>query len=103
MKRNELKEVRNLLIATAAEFGDSGLSSREIVAKFRKKHSREISAISDALIDIALIKVLGDVSNRRPRATLVPGQGDLFAGFSVPTNVVIVLSTRNVNESRSQS
>jgi hypothetical protein len=89
VKRTELKEIRELLIATVAEFGDDGLTSREIVEKFQKKHSREIASVSSALHSIALIKLLADVSNRRPRSVVPAGQGDLFAGYSVPTAVAI--------------
>ena len=89
MKRAELTEIRDLLSATIRQLGDDGLSSREMVAEFRKKHLREINTASSALIDIALIKLVGDVSERRPTATLVPGQGDLFAGFGVPAAVAI--------------
>ena len=89
MARTDLREVRDLLAAALTEFGNSGLSSREIIQKFRKTHAREVSLCADALIDTALVKILVDASSRRPRASLVPNQGDLFAGFSVPTAVAI--------------
>jgi hypothetical protein len=89
VKSAELTEIRDLLSATIRQLGDEGLSSREMVAEFRKKHHREINSVSAALIDIALVKLVGEVSERRPSATLVPGQGDLFAGFGVPAAVVI--------------
>ena len=89
MKRAELTEIRNLLSAAVRQFGDKGLSSSEIVAEFRKRHRREIAAVSTALEDIALIKLVGEVSNRRPATTFEPKQGDLFAGYSVPSAVVI--------------
>jgi hypothetical protein len=91
VKRTELKEIRELLLAAVAEFGDKGLSSREIIERFRTSHQRELTPVSDALWDIALIKLLGDVSNRRPHSSIAPGQGDLFAGYSVPTAVSIPL------------
>jgi hypothetical protein len=75
--------------ATVRDFGADGATSREIVAEFRKRHSSALSAATTELLDIALVKLVSEVSNRRPPATLVPGQGDLFAGFSVPCMVVV--------------
>lgn len=92
MKRAELTEIRDLLSATVRQLGDGGLSSREMVAEFRKRHHREVAAVTSALLDVALIKLVGEVSERRPSATLVPGQGDLFAGFGVPSAVVITIA-----------
>jgi hypothetical protein len=92
VKRAELTEIRDLLSATIRQLGDDGLSSRDMVAEFKKRHHREIAAASSALLDIALIKLVGEVSERRPCATLVPGQGDLFAGFGVPAAVVITVA-----------
>jgi hypothetical protein len=89
VKRAELTEIRDLLSAIVRQLGDKSLSSREIVEAFRKKHPREIAAVTPALIEVALIKLVGEVSERRPSATLVPGQGDLFAAFSVPSAVAI--------------
>lgn len=91
MKRAELTEIRDLLSVVIRQLGDDGLSSREIAAEFRKKHHREISKASDALLDLALVKLVGEVSERRPSPTLVPGQGDLFAGYSVPAAVAIAV------------
>lgn len=97
MKRAELTEIRNLLSAAVRQFGDRGFSSSEIVSQFRKRHRREIAAVSGALEDIALIKLVGEVSNRRPAATFAPAQGDLFAGYGVPSAVVIpVAGTREM-------
>jgi hypothetical protein len=92
VKRAELTEIRDLLSASVRQLGDDGLSSREMVAEFRKGHHRQIAAVTSALVDIALIKLVGEVSERRPSATLVPGQGDLFAGFGVPSAVVITVA-----------
>jgi hypothetical protein len=89
VKRAELTEIRNLLTVAVRQFGDKGLSSSEIVAEFKKRHRREIAAVSGALEDIALIKLIAEVSNRRPAATFAPAQGDLFAGYRVPSAVVI--------------
>jgi hypothetical protein len=91
VKRAELTEIRDLLSATVRQLGDDGLSSREMVAEFRKRHHREIAAVTSALLDVALIKLVGEVSERRPSATLVPGQGDLFAGFGVPAAMAIAV------------
>ncbi|MEY9590992.1 CBS domain-containing protein [Bradyrhizobium yuanmingense] len=89
MKRAELTELRDLLSAVVRQLGDEGRSSREMVAEFRKRHHRETAAVTSALVDVALIKLIGEVSERRPTPSLVPGQGDLFAGFSVPAAVAI--------------
>jgi hypothetical protein len=92
VKRAELTEIRDLLSATVRQLGDDGLSSREMVAEFRKRHPREVAAVTSALLDVALIKLVGEVSERRPSVTFAPGQGDLFAGFGVPAAVAITVA-----------
>jgi len=42
VKRAELTELRDLLSAAVRQLGDEGLSSRGMVAEFRKKHARSL-------------------------------------------------------------
>lgn len=89
MARQHLPELRDLLSAKMRELAGDGATSDEIVREFRKANAEAVAQAADALIEIALIKLVNEVSTRRPPASLVPGQGDLFAGFTVPTMVAL--------------
>ena len=89
MKKVSLSEIRDLLSALGGQLGASDLNSRQIVATFRAEHPREVGSANDQLVDIALIKLLNDVSRRRPTPTVASGAGDLFSHYNVPALVAV--------------
>jgi hypothetical protein len=88
-KKTPLTELRDLLSELVRDSGDEGLSSREIAVAFRTKHSKVVKQSSEELELIALVKMVGEVSKRRSKPTLVPEQGDLFLEYAVPPVVPV--------------
>jgi hypothetical protein len=89
VKKVSLSEIRDLLSATGGALGSSDLNSRQIIATFRAEHEHQIDSALDELVDIALIKLLNDVSRRRPTPTVSSGSGDLFSHYNVPALVAV--------------
>jgi hypothetical protein len=58
-----------------------------LVGKARLKYSKVIKAATKELVDIALVKLLSEVRQRRPSPSLVPEQSDLFD--ALPGAVVV--------------
>lgn len=84
----KLTELRSLLSATTREMGSKGATSKDIVAAFRKKYPSQIGNVSDQLIDIALTKLISEVSNRRPKG-IAAGQIEMFSEYGVPGMIAI--------------
>ena len=76
MPNSNLSQVRDELHKIV--YGNSRLTSRELVAEMHVKHNNLIAKATKELVDIALVKLVSEVSKRRPSPTLVPEQADLF-------------------------
>jgi hypothetical protein len=77
-----LKKVRSLLSATVRQESAKRPTSAQIAAVFQKHHAKVIANATPALIKIALIKLIDDVSHSRPRS-VDPRQFELFEEFRV--------------------
>ena len=83
-----MSELSDQLTVVVRELAEKRLSSREIIAEFRKRHPRLIARVSKELEDAALIQKVSQVSRRRPAPALAPDQPDLF-GYRVASVVAL--------------
>jgi hypothetical protein len=77
-----LKKVRSTLSATVRQESANRPTSAQIAAAFQKRHARIVANAAPALIKIALIKLIDEVSHSRPRS-VDPKQLELFEEFRV--------------------
>jgi hypothetical protein len=91
--------LRSELAVTVRDLADEDLSTREIWDRFAKKKLSLCHAAQTDLYAMAGVQLVNQVSHRRPNATLVPGQGDLFAGYSIPS--VVAVKAKNAGKTRS--
>lgn len=84
MLNPKLTDLRNALEAVMTSIGKSqegSVSNVDAIASLRATNSKLIDALSPQLIDIALIKLANEVSNRKgPRVATQPGK-DLFGNY----------------------
>jgi hypothetical protein len=88
-KIKPITELRSELAVIVRDLADEDLSTREISDRFIKKKISLCHAAQMDLYRMAVVQLVNQVSHRRPRATLVPGQGDLFAGYGIPSIVAV--------------
>lgn len=74
----EVRTTINTMINSAANGSD--ISTKGLIDALRKDHAAIISAARSELETIALTKIVNEVARRRVRE--VPGQGELFGGYS---------------------
>lgn len=86
MQNEAVITLRNRLAAFVEAQG-SATPTRDIVAAFREAHAAEIDAAASSLFDLALTKLVDEVSRRRKGSD--PAQGDLFRGASMPRAIVV--------------
>lgn len=70
---------------------DGEASNGAVVAKVRRDKAAEIALLTDQLIDIALVKLLNEVSSRKGVSGSDTGTLDLFGGYQgIPKSVTIL-------------
>jgi hypothetical protein len=95
VSNENLSKLRDRLSFINLELAGSRLTSREIVSKFMERERELIEATSSEILQIGLIQLLNQVSNRRP-ASVEHGQADLFAGHNdFPVVVVVPVTAAN--------
>lgn len=86
----EVRTTINTIINSPTHGGD--ISTKALIDALRKDHAALISAARSELETIALTKIVNEVARRRVRE--VPGQGELFGGYSGIWQTIAVKSRR---------
>lgn len=72
------------------EPGDGEAPNAIVLKRVRAERAKELSLLTPELVNIALIKLLNDVSNRRGERGSLPVEVDLFGEYRVPRIVTIM-------------
>jgi hypothetical protein len=78
MRRENIRVLRDALSVALRKAAETGASTPEIVEAFRRDNKALVDTISSALINMALTRLVSDVSKRRGGKRIVPTQRDLF-------------------------
>ncbi len=93
--KTSLSDLRNGIEAIHREMmrqqRDGEASNAAVVAKVRREKIEEIALLTDQLVDIALVKLLNEVSSRKGVRNTEAGTPDLFGGYlGIPKSVTIL-------------
>jgi hypothetical protein len=81
-------ETRSLLAAIKGKMAHKGAESEQIVAAFKKQHPEVLAREMPDLLDMALMKIAGQVGSRRP-AGATSAQLELFTEYAIPPTLLI--------------
>jgi predicted nucleic acid-binding protein len=92
MKRVRASKVRNLLGTIVSRLPSDGLTTEKIIADLRRDHPDAIAAETGDLIEIALVRLVSQVSSLRSSST-VNFQVELFEEYAVKRRIVLMVET----------
>jgi hypothetical protein len=78
MKPVNLHVLRDALSVAVRSAAETGASTPEIVARFRRDQRAIVDMVSSALINMALTRLVSDVAKRRGGKPVTPSQIDMF-------------------------
>lgn len=100
--RITLSDLRNAIEATYREVmreqGDWEASNTAILERVKAAKAIELAELTPDLVNIALIKLLNEVSGRRAGRASTPEGTDLFGEYRVPRSVTIVRGKKKYTE-----
>jgi hypothetical protein len=87
-----LSDLRNAIAEIYRDIMHQGgweAANAAVLAKLKDSKARELDLLAPQLIDMALIKLLNEVSSRRRRVADLSETRDLFGEYRVPRNITI--------------
>jgi hypothetical protein len=78
MRPENLRVLRDALSVAVRRAAETGASTPEIVATFRREQRATVDLVGSSLIDMALSRLVSDVAKRRGERRVAPSQIDLF-------------------------
>jgi hypothetical protein len=84
--RNDIQEIYREVMS---ERSDGEASNNAVLKRIHERKRAALAALAPELLNIALTKLLNDVSNRRGARSLSSGGSDLFGEFRIPVNITI--------------
>jgi hypothetical protein len=85
--RNGIQEIYREVMR---EQSDGEASNATVLARVRAEKTKELAALAGELVNIALTKLLNEVSNRKGRLGNHPEGTDLFGEYRVPRIITII-------------
>lgn len=84
-KRITLSELRNVIDMINREVmdeqGNGEIANATVLSRVKKAHSQAVEFLTPQLLDIALTRLLNEVSNRKRGRNIAPGEIDLFGDY----------------------
>lgn len=87
-KRQVLSKLKHLLITKAKELGNTGATTKAIIAEVAKENPASVEEAKDYLLEIAMGRLLSRALERSPRS-VEPSQLTLWTTFDVPPQILI--------------
>ncbi|ESZ26596.1 hypothetical protein [Mesorhizobium sp. L2C067A000] len=86
----DIRKTINTIINSSAD--DTDIRTSELIRTLRQDHAAIITAARVELENIALTKIVNDVAARH-RGQALPGQGELFGGYTGIRQTIVVKTT----------
>jgi len=87
-RRKLAPETRSLIAAIKGKLAHKGAASEQIVATFKKQHLAVLEREMPDLLDMALMKITGQVHSLRPGGA-TSAQLEMFTEYAIPPTILI--------------